>query len=94
VRGSAARAHDEAGVERLAKAGLEALELPAKPSEPTGRGKRLGEQLVLAALIRRRTGARNARVADRLGNGHGRKRDPCGAPGADGAATGAAAEGA
>jgi hypothetical protein len=40
-----------------------------KPSEPTGRGKRLGEQLVLAALIRRRTGARNARVPDRLGMG-------------------------
>jgi hypothetical protein len=68
VPGSAARAHDAAEAERLPKAGLEALELPAKPSEMTGRGQWIGEKsVVAAALIRRRTGARNARVADRLG---------------------------
>lgn len=57
--GSAARAHDQAEAERLAKAGLEWPGLPVRPGELSGRGKWLEEKSVLATLIRRRTGVPN-----------------------------------
>jgi REP element-mobilizing transposase RayT len=69
LRGAAARAHDVAEAERLAKAGLEWMGLPNKPRELVGRGRWLDEKAVVASLIRKRTGVRNAWVAERLGMG-------------------------
>jgi REP element-mobilizing transposase RayT len=69
LRGEAARAHDVAEAERLAKAGLAWMGLPVKAKDLVGRGRWLDEKAVLASLIRRRTGVRNAWVADRLGMG-------------------------
>jgi REP element-mobilizing transposase RayT len=67
--GDAVRAHDESEAERLAKEGLEAMGLPTRPQELEGRGKWLEQKSVLAVLIRKRTGVRNAWVAARLGMG-------------------------
>jgi len=55
--------------ERLVKAGLASMGLPARGEGLAGRGKWLEEKSVLAALVRRRTGVRNAWVAERLGMG-------------------------
>ena len=69
LRGAAARAHDAAEAERLAKAGLKWMGLPVKAKDLVGRGRWLDEKALLATLIRRRTGVRNAWVAERLGMG-------------------------
>jgi len=69
LRGAAARAHDVAEAERLTKAGLEWKGLPGRAKDLAGRGRWLDEKAVLASLIRKRTGVRNAWVADRLGMG-------------------------
>lgn len=68
-RGHVFQGRDKAVAERLAKAGLEWMDLPERPGELSGRGKWLEEKSVLATLIRRRTGVRNAWVAERLGMG-------------------------
>lgn len=70
LRGEAARAHDVAEAERLVKAGLKSLGLPGKAEKLLGRGKWLEEKSVLVSLVRKRTGVRNAWLADRLGMGH------------------------
>jgi hypothetical protein len=69
LRGSAARAHDQAEAERLVKAGLESMGLPSRAKDLAGRGKWLEGKSVLAALVRRKTGVRNGWVAARLGLG-------------------------
>ena len=69
LRGEAARAHDVAEAERLAKAGLRSLGLPGKTEKLVGRGKWLEEKSLLASLIRKRTGVRNAWIAERLAMG-------------------------
>ena len=69
VRGEAARAHDVAEAERLAKAGLKSMGLPGKTEKLVGRGKWLEEKSMLASLIRKRTGVRNAWIAERLAMG-------------------------
>jgi hypothetical protein len=69
LRGEAARAHDVAEAERLAKAGLRSLGLPGKAEKLVGRGKWLEEKSLLASLIRKRTGVRNAWIAERLAMG-------------------------
>ena len=71
VRGEATRAHDvaEAEAERLAKSGLKELDLPRKAEQLVGRGKWLEEKSLLASLNRKRTGVRNAWIAERLAMG-------------------------
>ncbi len=69
LRGAAARAHDVAEAERLVRAGLEWMGLPAKPKDLAGRGRWLDEKAILASLVRARTGVRNAWVAERLAMG-------------------------
>ena len=69
VRGEAARAHDAAEAERLAKSGLKSLGLPGKTEQLVGRGRWLEEKSLLASLIRKRTGVRNAWIAERLAMG-------------------------
>jgi len=68
--GEVAREHGQAEAERLATRGLEALGLPIEPPDLAGRGKWTEEKTLLAALIRKRTGVRNAWVASRLAMGH------------------------
>jgi putative transposase len=70
LRGEAARAHDVAEAERLVKAGLRSMDLPGKAEKLVGRGKWLEEKSLLVSLVRKRTGVRNAWLADRLGMGH------------------------
>lgn len=70
VGGQAARAHDEAEAERIVAKALSAMGLPRDAASLTGRGKwKLGKILV-AVLVRKRTGIANAWVAARLGMGH------------------------
>jgi len=68
--GEAAREHGAAEAERLASAGLRILGLPVQPLDLLGRGKWMEEKALLASLIRKRTGVRNAWVASRLAMGH------------------------
>lgn len=70
LRGEAARSHDVAEAERLVVAGLEFLKLPEGAEELRGRGKWRDGKAVVAALVRARTGVRNAWVAERLSMGH------------------------
>ena len=70
LRGAAARAHDLREARCLAQKGLEVLGLPPGTSELKGWGRWLEEKSLLAALIRGRTGAGNAWVAERLAMGH------------------------
>jgi hypothetical protein len=66
----AAKAHDEAQAERIAKAGLAALKMPVTASELIGRAKWPLEKGAIAAVIRERTGVSNRWITDRLGMGH------------------------
>jgi putative transposase len=70
VGGEAAKAHDEAEAERLTRAGLAALGLPEDSALLSGRGKWVDEKAMVAAILRKRTGARNRWIAKRLGMGH------------------------
>ena len=70
VGGAAARAHDEAEAERLLKRGKEELGLPRGKRGLEGRGKWRDEKALLAALVRERTGVKNAWVAERLAMRH------------------------
>ena len=56
--------------ERIVAAALTALGLPHCVTELCGRGKWLREKALIAAIVRKRTGVRNAWVAERLGMGH------------------------
>ena len=68
--GEAAKAHDHAEAERIAKGGLAALGLPDAAFELRGRGKWTREKAVIAAVIRKRTGVGNLWIAGRLEMGH------------------------
>lgn len=70
LTGEAARDHDQVEGERIVSAALTTLGLPQCVSELSGRGKWLREKALIAAIVRKRTGVRNAWVADRLGMGH------------------------
>ena len=54
--GEAAKAHDHAEAERIAKQGLAALGIPDVTAELRGRGRWTREKAVIAAVIRKRTG--------------------------------------
>lgn len=64
--GEAARAHDESEALRLVKKGSMELGLPSSKKALEGRGVYRDEKALLAALVRERTGVRNAWVAERL----------------------------
>jgi putative transposase len=70
VAGVAARAHDENEAERLAVFALGRLGLPEDASGLEGRGKWIEEKALIATLIRKQTGVKNAWVAGRLAMGH------------------------
>lgn len=70
VGGAAVRAHDEQEALRLLRQGSELLGLPSRKSELVGHGRWVAEKSLLAALVRRRTGVRNAWLAERLGMNH------------------------
>jgi len=70
VGGEAVKAHDEAEAERISSEGLALLGLPDDSALLAGRGRWLVEKAVIAAMIRKRTGAGNRWIAKRLGMGH------------------------
>ena len=70
VAGAAVRAHDEQEALRLFREGAAALGLPTRKADLTGHGRWVPEKSLLAALVRRRTGVRNAWLAERLGMNH------------------------
>lgn len=69
VPGGAARAHDEAGAERMAAAALRMLKAPTEASQLFGKVKRVDETAVVTAPILKRTGVGTAGWR-RLGMGH------------------------
>jgi len=70
VTGEAARAHDEAEAERIVRAALAELGVPAARRELAGRGRYRDEKALAAWLVRKMTSAPNAWVAERLVMGH------------------------
>ena len=68
--GEAAKAHNHAEAERIAKEGLAALGLPNVAADLRGRGKWIREKAVIAAVIQKRTGVGNLWIARRLEMGH------------------------
>ena len=70
VAGEAANAHDEAEAERIAMAGLLALDAPTEALQLHGKDKWVEETTMVAVLIWKRTGVNNRWVAARLGMVH------------------------
>ncbi|MEX1113664.1 MAG: transposase [Akkermansiaceae bacterium] len=68
--GEAAKAHDHAEAENIAKGGLAALGLPDVADDLRGRGKWIREKAAIAAVIRKRTGVGNLWISGRLEMGH------------------------
>jgi REP element-mobilizing transposase RayT len=68
--GPAARDHDEAEAEGFVRKAAEILEIDARRSSLSGRGRLLDEKAVLVWLVKAHTGVSNAWVSERLRTGH------------------------